>query len=122
MNRNFAKPVDGRIQFAPFELVDFPVEFPPLEEGGEPRIIPCTVTNPSPDKLLAAGYLPVVTMPKPEDGEGYHYIDGYEIRHNDDTGTDELVQVWERVEDPDPDEQEVSAEEALEIITGGGAT
>lgn len=122
MNRDFAKIVDGRVQFAPDVLEDFPVEFPPLEEGGEPRIVPCTVANPSPDKLRAAGYLDVVTSPRPVGGDGYHYVDGYEIQHDDTVGMDMLYQVWERVDDPDPDEQEISAEEALEIITGGGAT
>ena len=120
MNKNFARVEGGRIVFAPAELVDFPVEFPPLEEGGEPRIVSCTVANPSPDKLRAAGYLDVITSPEPEPVEGYHWVSGYEIHNDDTTGLDMLFQVWERVEDPDPDEQEISAEEALEIILGGG--
>ena len=122
MNRNFARVVDGHIQFAPDELVDFPVELPPLDEGGEPRIVPCSVANPSPDKLREAGYLDVITSPEPEPVDGFHYVAGYEVQYDDTTGLDMLFQVWERVEDPDPDEQEISAEEALEIITGGGAT
>ena len=121
MNRNFAKIVDGHIQFAPDELVDFPVELPPLDEGGEPRIVMCSVANPSPDKLRAAGYLDVITSPEPETVEGYHWVSGYEIHNDDTTGLDMLFQVWERVEDPPPsDEDEISAEEALDIILGGG--
>ena len=73
--------------------------------------------EPEPDVveyLLAEGYLPVVTSPRPEDGEGYHYIAGYEL------DGDHFVQVWERVDDPAPDPNpEISAERALNIILTG---
>jgi len=70
--------------------------------------------NPTAEQYAEAGYLPVIESAPPEAPEGYHYEPDY----TEDGG--EIVQVWELVEDPDPEEQEVSAEEALDIILGGG--
>lgn len=66
------------------------------------------------DYLLAHGYLPVVEAQRPEDGDGYYYVDGYE------PDGDTIRQVWERreVEPPDPN-PEISAERALNIILTG---
>lgn len=64
--------------------------------------------------LLANGYLPVVTSNRPEDGDGYYYVAGYEL------DGDHITQAWERreVEPPDPN-PEISAERALGIILTG---
>ena len=121
MNKKFAKIEDGHVVFAPRKLIGVPMEFPPEEEGGEPVTMLCTVTNPTDAQYLAAGWLPVIETRRPADGDGYHYVESFELGNDDTTGVDELVQVWERVDDPPPsDEDEISAEEALEIILGGG--
>ena len=121
----YAKIENGRIVFPPRVLRGVERTFTVEDEtitglynvGYDPAV------EPEPEVvayLTANGYLPVVTSQRPEDGEGYYYVDGYELGHDDTTDTDEIVQVWERREMPDPDEQEVSAEEALDIILGGG--
>lgn len=70
--------------------------------------------------LTANGYLPVVKSQRPEDGDGYHYEAGYEPGHDDTTDTDEIVQIWERVDDPPPDPNpEISADRAMGIILTG---
>lgn len=70
------------------------------------------VNNPSEDKLKELGYLPVTYTDMPLDAEsGYHYESSW-------TQTDtEIVQVWTLVEDV-VHETELTAEEALAIITG----
>ena len=73
--------------------------------------------EPEPDVvayLLENGYLPVSETEKPEDGESYHYEPDYI------EGDGEIVQSWERVDDPAPDPNpEISAERALGIILTG---
>lgn len=70
------------------------------------------VNNPSEDKLKELGYLPVTYTDMPTDAKsGYHYEPSW-------TQTDtEIVQVWNLVEDV-VHETELTAEEALAIITG----
>ena len=110
----YGKMINGELSYAPRKLTGVPVEFPPAEEGGEPVTMLCTVTNPTPEQYAAAGWLPVAETQRPADGDGYHYEAGYEL----DGG--QIVQVWERVDDPAPsDADEISAEEALDIIFGG---
>ena len=117
----YAKIENGRIVFPPRVLNGVERTFTVEDEtitglynvGYDPNV------EPEPEVvayLLANGYLPVVEAQRPEDGDSYYYVAGYELVD------DHFVQVWERREMPDPDEQEVSAEEALDIILGGGAT
>lgn len=68
--------------------------------GYDPNVepIPEVVTY-----LLNLGYLPVTTSVKPEDGDGYHYIAGYELQHDDSVDEFYILQIWERVDDePEP--------------------
>lgn len=59
------------------------------------------VNNPSPDKLLELGYLPVTYTDMPTDApEGQHYELGWQQ-----TDT-EIVQVWELADDPEMPEPE----------------
>lgn len=72
-----------------------------------------TIFNPPEDVLLDMGYLPVTYTDMPTDApEGQHYESSW-------IQTDtEILQSWTLVDDPaEPDE--ISAEEALAIITGG---
>lgn len=119
MNRDFARIVEGRVQFAPDVLEDFPVEFPPSEEGGAPRIVSCTVANPAPDKLRAAGYLDVITSPEPEPVEGYHWVPEYTVQFDDTVGLDVICQIWEREADPNPEDRIVTPEEFIDIVFKG---
>lgn len=71
------------------------------------------ICNPKEDILLALGYLPVTYTNMPTDAiEGSHYE-----QHWEQTET-EIVQVWELVEDVVMQEVELTADEALAIITG----
>ena len=75
----------------------------------------CTVINPSEDKLLGLGYLPVTYTDMPADApDGQHYEPHWE------QAGESIIQAWELADNPDYDtEPELSAEEALDIITGG---
>lgn len=68
------------------------------------------VWNPTGEQYVAAGYKPVEFTEMPEAPEGYYYESGWEEQET------AIVQTWTMVELP-PDE--MSAEEALEIILGG---
>lgn len=117
MNRDFAKIVDGRVQFADDYVKLYVTVTPP---DGEPYQQLMRFSNPTEAQYREAGYLPVVEAQRPADGDGYHYEEGYELGHDDTTDTDEIVQVWERVDDPPPDPNpEISAERALGIILTG---
>lgn len=95
----YAKLVNGTIRSAPKQV----------QYNGN------TVINPSPDKLLELGYLPVVYTDMPMDApEGQHYES-----HLEQTNA-EITQVWVLVDDPVVSE-EITAEEALAIITGGAS-
>lgn len=93
----YAKLISGTLRSAP-KKVDY---------NGK------TIFNPPEEILLELGYLPVTYTDMPTDApEGQHYES-----HWEQTDT-EIVQVWTLVDDPaEPDE--ISAEEALAIITGG---
>ena len=119
MNRHFAKLVDGNIQFAP-DVIMLRRTVEPEEEGGESIERLFSFQNPTAAQYREAGYLDVITNPEPEPVEGYHWVPDYTVQFDDTVGLDVICQIWEREADPDPDEQEVSAEEALDIILGGG--
>lgn len=71
------------------------------------------ICNPKEDVLLELGYLPVTYTNMPTDApDGQHYKP-----HWEQTDT-EIVQVWELVEDVVMPERELTADEALAIITG----
>lgn len=71
------------------------------------------ICNPKEDVLLALGYLPVTYTDMPSDAvNGQHYEPHWE------QGDTEIVQVWELVEDVVMPEGELTADEALAIITG----
>ena len=123
-----AKIENGRLIFPPSMLQNVPLTFPAEEPDGEPitglyNVGYDPAVEPEPEVvayLLAEGYLPVVEAQRPEDGEGYYYVAGYELGHDDTTDTDDIVQVWERreIEPPDPN-PEISAERALSSILTG---
>ena len=60
----------GRLIPAPPSL-QIEQTFPPEEEGGEEIVSLQKVGNPTEQQYRDAGYLPVVTTPRPEDGDGY---------------------------------------------------
>lgn len=108
----------GRLIFPPTMLENVPLTFPAEEPDGEPITGLYNVgydpnVEPRPEVvayLLDLGYMPVTEAERPEDGEGYHYIDGYELDGNT------IRQVWERVEDDPP---EPTLEDGLRILLGG---
>ena len=71
--------------------------------------------NPTDEMLAKAGYLPVIDCPPPEASEGYYYNPVYEEADG------QIVQSWVAEELP-PEPDEVSPEEALDIILGGATT
>lgn len=72
-----------------------------------------TIFNPPEEVLLELEYLPVTYTDMPSDTvNGQHYEP-----HWEQTDT-EIVQVWELVEDVAMQEGELTADEALAIITG----
>ena len=97
-----AKLIDGDLVIAPRKIN--------REIDGEPYV----TYNPTDEILAELGWLPVIETDPPDDPPaGYHYEPTYtEV-------DDEIVQGWELIEDPDPGEDEISAEEALQIILGG---
>lgn len=102
----YAKLVDGQIQYAPKQI---PRQ---LEVDGE--LVDFITTNPTDEMLEEAGYLPVAYTNPPGDApEGFYYEPGWEEQDGS------IVQTWELVEDPYADD--ISAEEAMEILTGGVA-
>lgn len=68
------------------------------------------VWNPTAEQYDAAGYKPVEYTDAPEAPEGFYYESGWEEQET------AIVQTWTMVELPP---EEMSAEEALEIILGG---
>ncbi len=101
---DYARLNNGEIQFAPKRL---PTQ---IEQDGV--MVDFIVFNPTPEMLTNAGYAPVIYTDAPDDApEGYIYVPGWDQ-------TDEgILQTWTLEEDPYADE--ISAEEALGIITGG---
>lgn len=107
MNRDFAKIVDGRVQFAD-DYVCLYITVTP--EEGEPFEQLMRYSHPTAAQYAEAGYLPVVTSEKPEDGDGYYYVAGYELVDG------HIEQVWERREvEPEPP----SIEDGMRYLTGG---
>lgn len=105
---NYAKLIDGQLQYAPRKL-EIEMTF---EIDGEPVTDLYTVYNPTAEQYASHGWLPVRYTEPEEAPEGYHY----EASYTEDGG--EIVQEWTLVEDEVSDE--ISADEALEIIMGGG--
>lgn len=101
----YAKLVNGSIRYAP-KTIEW------TDEDEKIHI----VNNPKADKLLELGYLPVTYTDPPDDAPaGQHYESDWEQTET------EILQVWHLVDDPVYPEPELSAEEALNIITGGTA-
>lgn len=70
------------------------------------------VNNPSADKLIQLGYKEVTYTDAPDDApKGKHYEPSW-------VEGDTITQVWTLVDDPGMDEQELTAQEALDIIMG----
>ena len=76
------------------------------------RVGDAWVYNPTETQLLDAGYLPVIETEPPEPSDGYYYNPVYEEIDG------QIVQSWVAEELP-PEPDEVSPEEALDIILGG---
>ena len=93
----YATLTNGRITYAPKKI----------------KYNGCTVMNPSADKLLELGYLPVEYTDAPEAPEGHYYVSGWEQTDS------AIVQTWTLSEEVITDE--ISDSEALSIITGGTA-
>lgn len=93
----YAKLISGALRSAP-KKVDY---------NGK------TIFNPPGGVLLDLGYLPVTYTDMPTDAKnGQHYESSW-------SQTDtEIVQVWTLADDPE-ESDEISADEALAIITGG---
>ena len=73
-----------------------------------------TINNPLPEELEQLGYKQVVYTDTPiEVTEGKHWESSWEEE-------DVIRQVWTLVDDPVYPEPELSAEDALNIIMGGG--
>lgn len=93
----YAKLINGTLRSAP-KKVDY---------NGK------TIFNPPGDILQALGYYPVTYTDPPDDATvGQHYESSWS------QGETEILQVWSLVDDPAVPE-ELTAEEALAIITGG---
>ena len=72
-----------------------------------------TIFNPPDSTLSELGYYPVTYTDMPTDApEGQHYESSWQ------QGENEILQVWNLVDDPVIPEPELSADEALAIITG----
>lgn len=90
-----AKLIDGALVYAPRKIQ--------TEIDGKPY----TTYNPKDEQLAAQGWLNVVETEHPEPPIGYEYRPTYaEV-------AGEIVQSWELVE------AELTAEQALSVITGG---
>lgn len=89
----FAKLINNYPQFAPRHLTvgDYVVYNPPAEN------------------YLEQGWLPVRFTEPPEAEAGWHYEESWSEENG------EIVQGWELVRDPD----DISADEAIDIILGG---
>ena len=118
---------NGKLKDPPGMLPGVECTFPPEEEGGEPitgRYKCGYDPNDTPPHvvayLLENGYLPVYeTEPQEPAGEGKHYEKRGWAQGVNQQGDPAILRTWAIVDDPDPEEQEISAEEALDIIFGG---
>ena len=109
----YGKLIDGELVPAPDSLVVTRI-LESDEEEGETIAVPGVESPPSIENLLAAGCLPVSDAQPPEAPAGQHYeANGWAVENG------QIVQVWALVDNPDPEDEEISAEEALDIIFGG---
>ena len=122
----FGKLENGRLISPPSMLQNVPRTFPPEEEGDEPisGLYQCGYDPANtPDYVEAYlrenGYMPVYADRPPADADpGKHWEqNGWVISQL--YGEDAIVAMWAQVADPDPEDEEISAEEALDIIFGG---
>ena len=98
----YAKIIDGVFTIAPKKINR-------IIDGQE-----YTTFNPTGEILAEQGWLPVRYTDPPDDApEGYHYEDSFV------EGDGEIVQEWTLAEDPDPAEEEVSPNEAMDYLFGG---
>lgn len=77
-----------------------------------PRKLPgdgVVVYNPPEEMYLMQGWKPIQFTDEPDAPIGYHYEESWEET------SDEIVQTWTLVEDPD----DIDDAEALEILLGG---
>lgn len=73
-----------------------------------------TVNNPSPDKLMELGYLPITyTDPPPDAPEGKHYESDWQQ-----TDT-EIVQTWNLVDDPVYPDTEPTMQDLMDAVERG---
>ena len=79
------------------------------------RIGDCVIGNPPEEVYIEQGYLPVIETDPPEAPDGYYMESHWAERDG------QIVQVWEAVELP-PEPDDISPDEALDIILGGGET
>ena len=99
----YAKIIDGVFTIAPKKINR-------IINGEE-----YTTFNPTGEMLAEQGWKPVVYTNPPDDApDGWHYEDSFA------DGNGEIVQEWTLVENPDPAEEEVSPDEAMEYLFGGG--
>lgn len=99
----YAKIIDGVLTPAPKKINR-------IIDGQE-----YTTFNPTGEMLAEQGWKPVVYTNPPDDApDGWHYEDSFA------DGNGEIVQEWTLVENPDPAEEEVSPDEAMEYLFGGG--
>ena len=114
----FGKLIDGELIYAPKKLLGVPVEI--IGEDGKLVQMTATVSNPTAQQYLDAGYLPVYDdLPAESAGEGCHYEPHGWAEGVNQQGDPAILRVWAVVDDPDPEDAEISAEEALDIIFGG---
>ena len=122
----FGKLIDGKLFNPPAMLDGVERTFPPEEEGGEPLTGLYRVgydPENTPDYVEAYlrenGYMPVYAdVPTLETDPGKHWErTGWVTAEM--YGEESIVGLWAQVEDPDPEDEEISAEEALDIIFGG---
>lgn len=76
------------------------------------RIGERVIGNPPDEVYAEAGYLPVIETDPPEAPDGYYYSPGWEERDG------QIVQIWTLEELP-PEPDDITPDEALDIILGG---
>lgn len=107
----YAKLLNGQLLYAPRKLE---LELT-VEADGESVTGLYTVYNPASEQYASQGWIPIRYTDPGDAPDGYHFEPTY-TEYMTESGS-EILQEWELVEDEVSDE--ISAEEALEIIMGG---
>ena len=122
----FGKLENGRLIDPPPMLPDVPRTFDPEEEGGEPitglykvGYDPADTPDYVEEYLRENGYLPVYDDPPAEAAAAGKHWERTGWVTGQPYGENAILGLWKQVEDPDPEDEEISAGEALEIIYGG---